>query len=171
MNRNVLETVMGAVVLVVALIFLAFAYSSAGIRTISGYDVTAKFDHIDGIKAGSDVRISGIKVGTVTATRLDPKTFQATVRMTINADYKLPVDTIATVGSSSLLGDNLMTLVPGNDDKEIEAGGEIKQTVSPTSIMDIISHVAFPPPGGSAPSGPTPPGPAPSNTDPVSHKP
>jgi len=169
MNRNVLETVMGAVVLVVALIFLAFAYSSAGIRTVSGYTVTAKFDHIDGIKTGSDVRISGIKVGTVTAATLDPKTFQADVRMTIDAAYPLPVDTIAVIASPSLLGDNVMMLTPGNDDKTIPPGGAIAQTQSPTSLQSLMAQAMFslsggakpadgaaPPPSGPAPSGPSP---------------
>jgi phospholipid/cholesterol/gamma-HCH transport system substrate-binding protein len=179
MNRNVLETVMGAVVLVVALIFLAFAYSSAGIRTVSGYTVTAKFDHIDGIKIGSDVRISGIKVGTVTAATLDPKTFQADVRMTIDGAYPLPVDTVAVIASPSLLGDNVMMLTPGNDDKTILPGGAIAQTQSPTSLQSLMAQAMFSlsggtkPPDGAAPPppGPAPLSPTPGNPDPAAHKP
>jgi phospholipid/cholesterol/gamma-HCH transport system substrate-binding protein len=143
MNRNVLETVMGALVLAVASIFLVFAYRSAGIRTVSGYEVWAKFDHIDGIKAGSDVRISGIKVGTVTGAVLDPKTFQAEVRMTIDRAYPLPVDTVAVIASASLLGDNTMSLLPGNDDKDILPGGEITRTESPTSLQTLLGQAVF----------------------------
>jgi phospholipid/cholesterol/gamma-HCH transport system substrate-binding protein len=148
MNRNMLETVMGALVLGVALIFLAFAYSSAGIRTVSGYELTAKFDHPDGVKPGTDVRISGVKVGTVTSIVLDPKTFQADVRMTIDGAYKLPVDSEAVIASPSLLGDNIMSLVPGNDDKDIEPGGRINKTESPTSLLSLLSQGLFSAGGG-----------------------
>ena len=97
MNRNLLETVMGAVVIVVAVIFLVFAYHSAEIRSVSGYSLSAKFDHIDGIRDGADIRMSGIKVGTITGTSLDTKTFQALVKLSIDNNIKLPVDTVATI--------------------------------------------------------------------------
>jgi phospholipid/cholesterol/gamma-HCH transport system substrate-binding protein len=161
MNRNVLETVMGALVLAVALIFLVFAYSAAGIRTVSGYEVSAKFDHIDGIKAGTDVRISGIKVGTVTGTSLDPKTYEANVRMTIDKAYELPVDTIAVITSAGLLGDNTMSLTIGADETMIQPGGVIKETQSPISLASMLGQVIYsvtngakpPADGAQAPAG------------------
>ena len=110
MNRTIVETVMGGVVLIIAGFFLAFAYSTAQVRTVSGYEVMAKFNHAEGIHEGGDVRISGIKVGTIVSESLDPKTFQAVVRMSINNSIKLPSDTIAEIASSSLLGDNVMSL-------------------------------------------------------------
>ena len=175
MNRNVLETVMGALVLAVAVIFLAFAYSSAGIRTVAGYEVSAKFDRVNGLKTGSDVRISGVKVGTVTATRLDPKSFTAEVHMVIDGTYELPVDTVAEITSTGLLGDEFMNLVPGNDDKNIAHGGKIQSTVPPTDLMQLIKQMAFSftgggsssggsSSGGAAPSAPTPSAPTPSAT-------
>src|ERR1700728_4448699 len=111
MNRNVLETVMGALVLAVAVIFLAFAYSSAGIRTVAGYEVSAKFERVNGLKTGSDVRISGVKVATVTATSIGPKSCTAEVHMVIDGTYELPVDTVAEITSTGLLGDEFMNLV------------------------------------------------------------
>ncbi|MEI9986781.1 MAG: outer membrane lipid asymmetry maintenance protein MlaD [Aliidongia sp.] len=190
MNRNVLETVMGALVLAVAVIFLAFAYSSAGIRTVNGYELIAKFDRIDGIKTGADVRVSGIKVGTVTGTTLDPKTFQASVRMTIDSAYPLPVDTVALITSNSLLGDDFMKLLPGNDDKNIPPGGSISNTVPPTDLWQMLSQMAFSMSGGSskpadggsdssssgssssssAPADPAPSGPTPSSPPAAGHK-
>ena len=74
MSKNLIETVMGAVVLAVAGFFIFFAYSKAEIGTVEGYEIRAKFDRIDGVRAGSDVRMSGIKIGTVTSSVLDPKT-------------------------------------------------------------------------------------------------
>jgi phospholipid/cholesterol/gamma-HCH transport system substrate-binding protein len=153
MNRNVLETVMGALVLAVAVIFLAFAYSSAGIRTVTGYEVSAKFDRVNGLKTGSDVRISGVKVGTVTATKLDPKSFTAEVRMVIDGTFELPVDTVAEITSTGLLGDEFMNLVPGNDDKNIAHGGKIQSTVPPTDLMQLIKQMAFSFSGGGSSSG------------------
>jgi phospholipid/cholesterol/gamma-HCH transport system substrate-binding protein len=144
MNRNVLETVMGALVLAVALIFLAFAYSSAGVRSVSGYELTAKFDTIGSLKTGSDVRVNGVKVGSVTGAELDPKTFQVDVRMTIDPAYRLPVDTVAAITSSGLLGDEFMKLEPGADDKELPLqGGKIASTVPPADLMKLLGSFAF----------------------------
>src|SRR5205807_9070615 len=94
MRGNVIETVMGAVVLVVAALFLAFAYKTSQLRSVSGYDVSAEFERVDGIRQGSDVRVSGIKIGSVMTEELDPKTYLATVRMSIDPAIKLPDDTV-----------------------------------------------------------------------------
>ena len=146
MRGNVIETVMGAVVLVVAALFLFFAYNTSQLRSIQGYELTANFEHIDGIRDGSDVRISGIKVGSVLGTTLDPKTFLATVRMSVVPSVKLPDDTVAEIISSGLLGDKYMSLVPGGSDKDIPPNGQIKFTQSSVSIEHLIGQMMFSPP-------------------------
>ncbi|MFZ2004918.1 MAG: outer membrane lipid asymmetry maintenance protein MlaD [Stellaceae bacterium] len=151
MKGNVIETVMGAVVLVVAALFLFFAYNMSQLRSVKGYELSANFEHIDGIRDGSDVRISGIKVGSVLSTTLDPKTFLATVKMSVEPDYKLPDDSVAEIVSSSLLGDKYMSLVPGGSDKDIPAGGQIKYTQSSVSLEHLIGQMMFSPPGGKKP--------------------
>jgi len=128
MTGNVIETVMGAVVLVVAALFLFFAYSTSQVRAVQGYPVTAQFERVDGIRAGGDVRIAGVKVGTILSETLDPKTYLATVRMSIDPAYKLPDDTVAEIVSAGLLGDRYMALVPGGSEEMIPAGGQIKYT-------------------------------------------
>jgi len=143
MKRNAVETVMGAVVLIAAALFLFFAYSTSEVRAVSGYDLSAKFDRIGGLRVGADVRVSGIKVGTVRSEALDPKTFLALVRMSIQSDVKLPVDTIATITSSGLLGDNYMALEPGNEDETIKAGGEIGHTQAPMDIQSLTGQYIF----------------------------
>ncbi|HVJ55432.1 MAG TPA: outer membrane lipid asymmetry maintenance protein MlaD [Aliidongia sp.] len=154
MNRNIVETVMGAVVLIIAGVFLVFAYRSAQINTVSGYEVTATFNHAEGIHTGGDVRISGIKVGTILSETLDPKTFQANVRMSIDNAIKLPSDTVAMITASGLLGDNFMALVPGaDDDHPIPPNGKIVHAQSPTSIMDLFSQAAFSMTNGGAKPG------------------
>lgn len=143
MRRNVLETVMGAVVLVVAGIFMVFAYSTADLGAVSGYRVTAKFDRVDGIAEGTDVRLSGIKVGTVTKQTLDPETFLAVVEMTIDPSINLPTDTAARVISDGLLGGKYMALEPGGDEKLIKPGGTIEFTQSSVSIEDLVGQLIF----------------------------
>ena len=151
MKGNVIETVMGAVVLVVAALFLSFAYRTSQLRSVQGYQVTADFAHIDGIRDGSDVRISGIMVGSVLGTTLDSKTFLATVRMSVEPSVKLPGDTVAEIVSSSLLGDKYMSLVPGGSDTDIAPGGRIKYTQSSVSLEHLIGQMMFSPPAGKKP--------------------
>jgi phospholipid/cholesterol/gamma-HCH transport system substrate-binding protein len=147
MRGNVIETVMGAVVLVVAALFLFFAYTTSQVGAVGGYPVTAQFERIDGIHDGSDVRVAGVKIGSVISESLDPKTYLATVKMSINPQYKLPDDTVAEIISSSLLGDKYMALVPGGSDKDIPAGGRIKYTQAPVSLENLIGQMIFSQPG------------------------
>lgn len=143
MSNQLVETLMGAVVLVVAALFLAFAYSSTNVRPLNGYEVTAKFDRVDGLNPGSDVKISGIKVGTVINEKLDPETFLAIVTISLQSGIKLPIDTVAQVSSEGLLGGNFLALVPGSDDKNIAAGGEIKYTQAPVNLMQLLGKFIF----------------------------
>ena len=147
MRGNVIETVMGAVVLVVAAVFLFFAYSTSQLRAVQGYEVTAEFERIDGIREGGDVRISGIKIGSVVGERLDPKTFLATLRMSIDPVIKLPDDTVAEIVSAGLLGDKYLSLVPGGSDNVIPPGGRIKYTQSSISLENLIGQMIFSAPG------------------------
>jgi phospholipid/cholesterol/gamma-HCH transport system substrate-binding protein len=147
MTGNVIETVMGGVVLVVAALFLFFAYSTSQVRAVQGYEVSAQFDSVSGIHDGSDVRIAGVKVGTIVSETLDPKTFLADVRMSIDPAYKLPDDTVAEILSAGLLGDRFMALVPGGSEKTIPPGGRIKFTQSPVSLENLIGQMIFSQPG------------------------
>jgi phospholipid/cholesterol/gamma-HCH transport system substrate-binding protein len=148
MTGNMIETVMGGVVLVVAALFLFFAYSTSQVRAVQGYEVSAQFDSVSGIHDGSDVRIGGVKVGTIVSETLDPNTFLANVRISIENAYKLPDDTVAKIVSSGLLGDKFLSLVPGGAEQTIPPGGRIKFTQSPISIEDLVGQLMFSPPGG-----------------------
>jgi phospholipid/cholesterol/gamma-HCH transport system substrate-binding protein len=85
------------------------------------------------------VRISGIKVGVVTSQSLDPQSFLAVVHLTIDPSIKLPVDTIATITSTGLLGENYLALLPGNDEEFIKPGGAVSQTEPPINIFSLIN--------------------------------
>tara|TARA_B100000530_G_C15625683_1_gene356216 strand:- start:50 stop:514 length:465 start_codon:yes stop_codon:yes gene_type:complete len=143
MNRNLIETVMGAVVLVVAALFVVFAYSKAEVGAVEGYEIQAKFDRVDGILAGSDVRMSGIKIGTVTASSLDPKTYFAEVKMNIRSDVKIPDDTSIAVSTDGLLGDKFLALSPGGSDDMLEPGGEITTTQGSIDLMSLVGQMIF----------------------------
>ena len=143
MRRNLLETVLGGVVLLVAALFLVFAYSNASLRTVSGYELLAKFDRIDGLNQGSDVKVSGIKVGTITSQEIDPKSYLAVIRFTVDPRIKLPVDSAAEVVSEGLLGSKYLSLVPGADAKILQPGQEIRFTQSPVNLESLIGQLLF----------------------------
>ncbi len=143
MRRNVIETVLGGVVLVVAAFFLVFAYRSADLRKVQGYEISANFSSISGLAAGADVRISGVKVGSVESLTLDPKSFQAVVHMQIDNGIKLPKDTAAVVASESLLGGKFMSLEPGGAEQMIAPGGRIEYTQSVPGLEQLLGQVIF----------------------------
>ena len=143
MGRNPLETVMGAVVLVVAAFFLAFAYSQADLGTVKGYTLTADFQSVGGLESGADVRINGIKVGTVLDQTIDKDTFDAIVRMSVSPDIHLPDDTVATIDSSGLLGDKYLKLIPGTSKTAIAPGGKIAKTKTYKSLEEMVSEIIF----------------------------
>lgn len=145
---------MGAAVLAVAAFFAVYAFSASGASRPTGYEIFAKFERVDGLKRGADVTLSGIKVGVVTSQELDPKTFQAVVRMSVDSGVKLPLDTVARVTSESLLGGMIVILEPGADDKHLRAGGEIAKTQGAVLLMDLVARAIF----GSAGQGGTPGG-------------
>jgi phospholipid/cholesterol/gamma-HCH transport system substrate-binding protein len=143
MGKNLVETLMGAVVLVVAGMFLAFAYSTADIRPVRGYALTAKFERIDGVRLGTDVKLSGIKVGSVVGQSLDPETYQAVLTLTVESGIKLPVDTVAQISSEGLLGGSFVQLVPGAEDTMLAAGGQIKFTQAPVNLVQMLGKFMF----------------------------
>lgn len=140
MSREALETVVGAFVLAVAALLIVFAYQSAGITVIEGYDVTASFQRVDGIRVGSDVRLSGIKVGSVVAEQLDPKTYFATLTLSIDRHVQLPLDTSAKIVTEGLMGGKYVALEPGADERMLKPGGQITHTQSSIDIQDLISR-------------------------------
>ncbi|MDE3016095.1 MAG: outer membrane lipid asymmetry maintenance protein MlaD [Pseudomonadota bacterium] len=143
MQKNILETLMGAVVLIVAGAFLVFAYQGSQMRIEEGYTVSGKFGDVSGIALGSDVRIGGIKVGVVSGLTLDPKTYDAVVSMQIRRDTKLPVDSSAAIVSSGLLGDKFVQLTPGGDDKMLANGGTLQFTQSAVNLEEMIGKFMF----------------------------
>jgi len=143
MGRNLIETIMGAVVLAVAAFFLIFAYSHADLREVKGYSVSAQFLSSGGIESGADVRVNGIKVGTVSSLTLDPQSFNAVVKMTIRPDIKLPVDTVASVSTEGLLGGKFLRLDPGRGTQTLAEGATLTRTKEHKSIEQMVGELIF----------------------------
>ncbi|MEG8229503.1 outer membrane lipid asymmetry maintenance protein MlaD [Candidatus Rickettsia tasmanensis] len=142
MQQNIIETIIGFVVLIIALLFLIFAYKTgSSITSSKGYQVTAHFQSAEGIAVGSDVMISGIKIGSVKKITLDPNSFYASVSLNINDDVKIPKDSKAQVVTSGLLGGKYISIVPGNDDENLAANEEIKYTQSAINIESLINKI------------------------------
>ena len=153
MARSIVETVLGAIVLLVAIGFLGWAYARSNVGNPGGYELNASFDRADGIDAGADVRISGVKVGAVTAQSLDPESFRAKLSFSVRSDLKLPADTSAAIVSSGLLGGKFLSLVPGGDDKILQPGGTITLTQSSVNLEDLIGRYIFGQGAGAGASG------------------
>lgn len=148
MGRNLIETLMGAVVLAVAVIFIVFAYSKADVQSVSGYQLKATFDRVDGLRDGADVRISGIKVGTVVKSELNPQTYLAEVWLSIDPSVKVPKDSAAKILLSGLLGDTYMALSPGGDEQYLKPGDEIQFTQGSVDIISLVGQAVFGKAGG-----------------------
>ncbi len=143
MKKNVIETVLGAVVLAVAFIFLAFSYSSANVGGTGGYEVKARFSSIGGLNIGDKVVISGVKVGNVSGVELDKDSYLAIVSLDIDPKYQLPDDTAAFISSESLLGGLYMQLEPGASEDMIEPGGIIQYTQAPQNLEQLLGQFIF----------------------------
>lgn len=143
MKRSVIETVLGAMVLVAALFFLIFSYGSSNVQSIDGYNISANFSGIGGLAVGDDVRVSGVKVGTVKGVDLDPATYLARVSMSIDPDVDLPRDTAALISSESLLGGKYMALEPGAADDMLGDGGVIQYTQAPQNLEQLLGQFIF----------------------------
>jgi phospholipid/cholesterol/gamma-HCH transport system substrate-binding protein len=142
-RRSVAELSAGFVVLIVAAGFLAYALATSGAASVPGYPLTAQFDRIDGISSGSDVRMAGVKVGTVIGTSIDPRTYLADVNFTVSNAIKLPTDSSAEISSDGLLGGKYLSLVPGGADAMIKSGGRVTITQSSVSLEELLGKFIF----------------------------
>jgi len=142
-GRNIVETIVGALVLAVAGLFVFYAFATSDTRAPNGYEITARFGRVDGLKRGADVTLSGVKVGTVTGVDLDRKTYQAVVRMMVASNVDLPTDTNAKIVSESLLGNMVLVLEPGGDKQMLKDGGEIEKTQDAISLTELIGKIMY----------------------------
>lgn len=165
MQNGFVETLIGAAVVIVAAVFFYYGWNTTGSGAVTGYEVIGRFDRVDGIGVGTDVRLSGIKIGTVSSQELDIKTYRALLRMTIRNDVQLPDDSSVKVASEGLLGGAYLSVSPGGSDAMMKAGSEFETTQGSIDFLSLIGQAIFSAGDdkkeGGAPAAGTQPAPAP----------
>jgi phospholipid/cholesterol/gamma-HCH transport system substrate-binding protein len=154
MRENVSEVIVGAVVILAAAGFLLYAAQATGLARISGsYDVTASFRSAEGVRVGTDVRMSGVKIGTVTQLRLNTDTFRADAVIAVDRGVPIPEDSTAVVATEGLLGGTYVEIVPGGSLDNLAPGAEIIDTQGAVSVLNLLlTYIG----GGGGSSGPAP---------------
>lgn len=143
MESNFVETLIGTFVVAVAAAFLAYGYSVSDVGGVNGIEVTAEFDRVDGLATGSDVRMSGIKVGTVTSQSLNTENYYAVVTMSLSENVRLPLDTSAKITSEGLLGGNYVSLTPGGSEEFMVSGDQIQFTQGSVDLIGLVGQAVF----------------------------
>lgn len=139
MTNQTTEVFVGSAVLAAAVGFFIFAVQVTGAGPAGnsiGY--SASFRSAQGVSVGTDVRLAGVKVGTVTGMALNPKTFRADTSFTVSEDIKLPEDTSVVISSEGLLGGSFVELLPGGSPFDLEPGTEIEDTQSAVSLINLL---------------------------------
>jgi phospholipid/cholesterol/gamma-HCH transport system substrate-binding protein len=137
--NSIAETVIGAVVLATAAGFVFYAGQSRGVQ-IGGdrYPLTASFRSADGIAVGTDVRVAGINVGSVTELDLDPASYRANATFTVDGTLEIPEDSDVKISSESLLGGNFVEITPGASEFMLSPGDEIVNTQGSVSLLNLL---------------------------------
>lgn len=139
MSENRAEVLAGAAVLAVAMAFVVYAAQGAGIGTAgSTYPLTASFRSVEGISVGSDVRLAGVKVGTITSLKLNPETYFADAEVAVKDGILLPTDSAILISQEGLLGGTYIELVPGGAPEMLAPGEEIEDTQGAVSLISLL---------------------------------
>lgn len=144
MKQNIIESLVGFAVIIIALVFFIFAYSIGNSSKIeAGYSLKANFQNVEGIVKGSDVMLAGVKIGSVTNINLDKNTFFALLTIKINNEIKLPNDTRIAIVTSGILGRRYISVIPGASEENLVEGNEIKYTQSSVNIETLIGKLIY----------------------------
>ncbi len=143
MKKNPIETILGFGVLIFAGLFLFFAASHIDIKKVDGYKLTAQFMKVGGLEAGADVRISGIKVGSVLDVRLNPETYTAEVVLGLISSLHLPRDTEAAIADAGVMGGKYVQLLPGKSQSVLEPNETLAKTKNYKSLEESVSEFIF----------------------------
>ena len=139
MASQTTETIVGGVVLAAAAGFLWYIGQSTAAMTSGGsYPLNASFRSAEGLRIGTDVRMAGVRVGSVTGLELDPETYRAETTFTVVEGIELPDDTTAIIASEGLLGGVFLELQPGGSPFSVEPGGTIEDTQSSVSLIQLL---------------------------------
>ena len=142
MKENVLEILVGSVVLIFAFVFVIFSLSNTGFQQ-KGKFINAEFGNVAGLKVGDDVLIAGIKVGEVSSNTLDSKSYLAVVKLNLQNNIFIPEDSVAKISSASLLGGQYVEIIPGASDEMLKDDETIYDTRDPVSLTDLLGQAVF----------------------------
>ena len=123
--------------------FLYFAYQVSDLQVVKGYDINARFLKVGGLNVGSDVRINGIKVGTVIAQNLDPEDYVADVKLSISSNIQLPKDSVVSVVSDGLVGNKFIKIEPGKSKEFLQNGDTVANTKDFKTLEDMVGEIIF----------------------------
>jgi len=153
MNRTgIFESLIGIVVVAVAIFFMVYAYSVSGKSFARDqYRLDAVFGRVDGVAVGSDVRIAGVKVGSVSANQLDLGTYEANLQLAIDGNVPVPDDSVAKIVSDGILGGAHVAIEPGASEDMLQAGDKITITQGSVDLLGLAVQ-AFTSQAGSAPA-------------------
>ena len=143
MKSNTFEAIVGTFVIFLSVVFLFFGFSTMKLQNSDNYNISALFNRIDGIKIGSDIRMSGIKIGTVASQELDNSSFEAKVLMSIDSKILIPEDSSAKITSDGLLGGNYISIEPGGSDIYLLNNEEIFFTQGSVDLIGLVGEALF----------------------------
>ncbi|MDG2295263.1 MAG: outer membrane lipid asymmetry maintenance protein MlaD [Paracoccaceae bacterium] len=139
MSENTTEVTVGGLVLALAVGFSIFVFQITGLSNSSGsYPIYASFRSAEGIKVGTDVRLAGVKIGTVSALDLDSNTYRAASVISLKDDIRIPEDSALVISSEGLLGGNFVEVVPGASFDYLASGDEIVDTQGSVSLISLL---------------------------------
>ena len=142
MKENVLEILVGSVVLILSFVFVIFTLSNTGFQQ-KGKFINAEFGNVAGLKVGDDVLIAGIKIGEVSSNTLDSKSYLAVVKLNLQNNIFIPEDSVAKISSASLLGGQYVEIIPGASDEMLKDDETIYDTRDPVSLTDLLGQAVF----------------------------
>ena len=124
-GNNTFETLLSAAVIVIALTFLVFMRLQTGTGSLTGYELNVQMKQVDSLAKGADVRISGVKVGSIAAMTLEPKNYLATLRLTFEAISPFPKISGFYV-SPGTMSSGFLSITPGRSKDMIAPGDTIR---------------------------------------------
>lgn len=143
MNKKPVETIMGIVVLAVATLFMLFAYKVSDLQMVKGYEINARFLKVGGLNTGADVRINGVKVGTVVSQKINTTDYMVDVKLSLAPNISLPVDSVITIAGDGLMGDKFVKIEPGNSEEKITPNATAENTKDAKSLEDMVGEIIF----------------------------
>lgn len=150
-RHGIFESIVGVFVIGVAVAFLFYAYGATGAGARNLYEVDAVFGRVDGVALGTEVRIAGVKVGSVTGNELDTNTYEARVKLAIADGVPIPDDSIAKIVSDGVLGGAHVAIEPGASEDMLEDGDVIAITQGSVDLLGLaVQAFTNPSNGGEA---------------------